>query len=110
MTMSPSASRISVELVPRSPESVRTEMATVAERLGGVDTINIPDLLKFDLRSWEATEVAREAATRADGAAYRTIPHIRAADVDPEAPLPMADGRVTCSTGTSPPRLPTGPG
>lgn len=89
--MSPAASRISVELVPRSEESVRSEMSQVAQRLSGVDTINIPDLLKFDLRSWQATEVAREAVSRGDGTAYRTIPHIRAADVDPDAPLPMAD-------------------
>ncbi|WP_151525504.1 methylenetetrahydrofolate reductase [Serinicoccus kebangsaanensis] len=89
--MSTTQTRISVELVPRSAESVRSEMGQVATRLPVVDTINIPDLLKFDLRSWQATEVAREAATRGDGRAYRTIPHIRAADVDPDAPLPMAD-------------------
>lgn len=88
--MSSTQTRISVELVPRSVESIRTEMGQVADRLGSVDTINIPDLVKFDLRSWEATRLAGEARTRGDGTAYRRIPHIRAADVDPEAPLPMA--------------------
>lgn len=82
--------RISVELVPRSAESVRAEMAQVSSHLPWVDTINVPDLVKFDLRSWEATRVAGEAARRPDGTAYRRIPHIRAADVDPGAPLPMA--------------------
>lgn len=91
MSPTPVTSRISVELVPRSVESVRAETAQVAELLAGVDTINIPDLLKFELRSWQATDVAREAATRGDGSAYRTVPHLRAADVDPEAPLPMAE-------------------
>ena len=88
--MTSTQTRISVELVPRSAESVRAEMAQVSAHLPSVDTINIPDLVKFELRSWEATRVAGEAARRPDGAAYRRIPHIRAADVDPEAPLPMA--------------------
>lgn len=88
--MTSTQSRISVELVPRSAESVHEEMAQISARLSGVDTINMPDLLKFDLRSWEATRVAGEAAARPDGTAYRRIPHIRAADVDPKAPLPMA--------------------
>lgn len=82
--------RISVELVPRSAESVRTEMAQVSAHLPWVDTINVPDLVKFELRSWEATHVAGEAARRPDGTAYRRIPHLRAADIDPDAPLPMA--------------------
>ena len=88
--MSPGPTRISVELVPRSAESVRGEMQQVREHLTTVDTVNIPDLVKFDLRSWAATQVARESTTRGDGTTYRTIPHIRAADVDPDVPLPMA--------------------
>jgi methylenetetrahydrofolate reductase (NADPH) len=88
--MTATQSRISVELVPRSEESIRTEMAAVAEHLPWADTVNVPDLVKFDLRSWEATALARECARRADGTAYRAIPHLRAADVDPEAPLRMA--------------------
>ena len=89
--MTSTQSRISVELVPRSAESVHEEMAQISARLSGVDTINMPDLLKFDLRSWEATRVAGEAAARPDGTAYRRIPHIRAADIDPDAPIPMAE-------------------
>lgn len=88
--MTSAQSRISVELVPRSAGSVREEMADVSGLLPWVDTINIPDLVKFDLRSWEATRVAGEAALRPDGSIYPRIPHIRAADVNPEAPLPMA--------------------
>jgi len=77
-------SRISVELVPRSVESVRADVATVAEHLGDVDTINVPDLTKFDLSSWDACAVAKQ--TEAD---YATIPHIRAQDLHPGAALPM---------------------
>ena len=45
----------------------------------GADTVNVPDLVKFDLRSWQATALARESARRPDGTAYRAIPHLRAA-------------------------------
>lgn len=81
---------ISVELVPRSAESLAREIDEVARRLPSVSHINVPDLLKFELRSWEAAGVVRGARVRGDGTAYPTIPHIRAADVDPDAPLPMA--------------------
>jgi len=77
-------SRISVELVPRSVASVQADVTTVAEHLDTVDTINVPDLTKFDLSSWDACAVAKE--TVAD---YATIPHIRAADLAPSRALPM---------------------
>ncbi|MGO0575461.1 methylenetetrahydrofolate reductase [Ornithinimicrobium panacihumi] len=83
-------SRISVELVPRSAESVAAEMAEVDAHLPWVDTINVPDLLKFDLRSWDACGLVRQAP-RATGTPYPAIPHIRAADVDPDAPLAMGE-------------------
>lgn len=82
--------RISVELVPRSAESLAAEVAEVAARLPRVSAINVPDLLKFPLRSWDAAGVVRSARVRPDGTAYPAIPHVRAADVDPDAPLAMA--------------------
>lgn len=88
--MTSTQSRISVELVPRSAESVAAELADVDAHLPYVDTINVPDLLKFDLRSWDACGQVR-GTPRASGAAYPTIPHIRAADIDPDAPLAMAE-------------------
>lgn len=92
--MTSARSRISVELVPRSLDSLHEEMSLIRDLLPSVDTVNMPDLLKFDLRSWQATRVAGEATTRADGTAYRRIPHLRAADIDPDAPLPMAQDLV----------------
>jgi len=77
-------SRISVELVPRSVASMRADVTTVADHLGDVDTINVPDLTRFDLSSWDACAVAKQ--TVAD---YATIPHIRAQDLRPTAALPM---------------------
>ncbi|RIK17326.1 MAG: 5,10-methylenetetrahydrofolate reductase [Acidobacteria bacterium] len=84
--------RISVELVPRSAASLTAEVGDIAAKLPWVTTINVPDLLKFDLRSWDACGVVRGLPGPAggDGTAYPAIPHVRAADVDPEAPLPMA--------------------
>ncbi len=76
-------SRISVELVPRSVEALRTDLATVQDHLTDVDTINVPDLTKFDLSSWDACALAKESA------AYSAIPHIRAQDLDPSHALPM---------------------
>jgi methylenetetrahydrofolate reductase (NADPH) len=80
--------RISVEIVPRDADSVRSDMAVIAEHLPAVDTINIPDLMKFELRSWDACGIACQHRTGA-GTAYRAVPHIRAADLDPASALPM---------------------
>ena len=44
--------------------------------------MNIPDLLRFDVRSWEGCRIAREYVARA-------IPHIRAIDFDLQKPIPM---------------------
>jgi methylenetetrahydrofolate reductase (NADPH) len=68
--------RISIELVPRSAASIASDLGTVAARFPGVDTVNIPDLLRFELRSWEACGQARRRLARA-------IPHLRAMDFAP---------------------------
>lgn len=88
---SAAASRISVELVPRNAASLTAEVGDIATKLPWVTTINVPDLLKFELRSWDACGVVRGLPGPADGTPYPTIPHVRAADVDPGAPLPMAE-------------------
>ena len=66
---------ISVELVPRSLDSVEAELATIRTQLPGVAAVNIPDLLKFETRSWDAC-----AAALAAGGVERAIPHVRAMD------------------------------
>ncbi len=75
--------RVSVELIPRSEQAFATQLDDLAE-LPGVDTVNVPDLVRFDLRSWEACARARARGLRA-------IPHLRATDVDPDGPLPFLD-------------------
>jgi methylenetetrahydrofolate reductase (NADPH) len=89
-TATPAPTRVSVELVPRSPTSVQAEVATIREHLPHVDTVNVPDLLKFPLRSWDACALARRVSPAPGRAPYRAIPHLRAQDLDPEAALPMA--------------------
>ncbi len=67
--------RISAELVPRSKDSLSSELAAVGDRFARLDTVNLPDLERFPLRSWDACALARPRFARA-------IPHLRALDVD----------------------------
>lgn len=76
--------RISVELVPRSEEGLVAELKSLKQSIGKVDLINIPDLLRCDLRSWQGAEIAQRYYPVA-------MPHIRAMDIDISKPLPMAD-------------------
>lgn len=66
---------VSIELVPRSPQSIEADLDVIARRLPSVAMVNIPDLLNFELRSWQACELARRRVPRA-------IPHLRAMDVE----------------------------
>lgn len=67
--------RLSIELVPRSLASLDADLAVVARRFPSVSTVNIPDLLRFELRSWDACERARQTLPHA-------IPHVRAMDFE----------------------------
>ena len=51
--------RIAVELVPRSEEGLREELKMLKEARLKVDRINIPDLLRCELRSWEGAAMMR---------------------------------------------------
>lgn len=62
---------ISLELVPRSIESLETDLQIVRERFPGIQMVNIPDLLRFEVRSWEGGLPAGEAK-RAQGDPSRT--------------------------------------
>ena len=75
--------RISIELTPRNLDSLVRDLRTVREKLPRANMINIPDLLRFNIRSWEGCRAAK--------AFYpRVVPHIRAIDIDPAAPLAIA--------------------
>jgi methylenetetrahydrofolate reductase (NADPH) len=77
-------SRISIELVPRSVASVEADLRLLRERFPAVDTVNVPDLLRFPLRSWDACRAARRFVPHA-------IPHLRAMDFAPDKPFPLVD-------------------
>lgn len=81
--------RISVELVPRSVHSVQADVAAVDQHLPHVDTINVPDLTKFSLRSWDACALARQVPRSGERTAYQAIPHLRSQDLNPDTALPM---------------------
>ncbi len=64
---------VSLELVPRSIESLVKEAKQALSRYPELQYINIPDVIRLDIRSWEATEALLRAG-------IPTIPHIRAMD------------------------------
>ena len=76
--------RISLELVPRSEESFAEELREVTEKFPCVDTLNIPDILKFDVRIPEACEVAVNYLPK-------VIPHIRAVSINKKEPFLYKD-------------------
>lgn len=76
--------KIAIELVPRDEASLLAELEVVKSDFPDVDTINIPDLLRYDLRSWEGCVYAQDRYKSA-------IPHIRAIDIDLDKPLPMGE-------------------
>ena len=79
--------RISIELVPRTPEALAAEINVVKEKFPNIDTVNIPDIIRFKTRSWDACSQAGKDFTN-------TIPHIRTMDFslqNPKAYLEILD-------------------
>ncbi len=64
---------ISIELVPRSALSLQADIALLKQRFPVANTLNIPDLLRFPLRSWDACDLCKNEG-------FTAIPHIRAMD------------------------------
>ena len=75
--------RISVEVIPRDVDALREQLDAVT-RLPTVDTVNVPDIHRFPLRSWSTCQAVAERG-------LRVVPHLRAIDVNPHAPLPFLD-------------------
>ncbi len=76
--------KVSIELVPRDQDALQQEMLLVRNNFAKIDTINIPDLLKFPLRSWDACSQAKQLFAH-------TIPHLRAIDFDLSKPFPLVE-------------------
>lgn len=64
---------ISIELVPRSAQLLEEECLAIKARFPKLEVVNIPDILRMPLRSWEACRIARRYFRR-------VIPHLRAID------------------------------
>ncbi|MFK7801369.1 MAG: methylenetetrahydrofolate reductase [Anaerolineae bacterium] len=73
---------VSIELVPRSEEYLVGQLQSIQRELPGVNAINIPDLTRINIRSWEGCGIAKPWFDL-------RIPHIRAADIRIDEPLPM---------------------
>jgi methylenetetrahydrofolate reductase (NADPH) len=74
---------LSIELVPRDETALRAELAEIQHALTQVNMINIPDIGRMKMRSWQGAVLAKEY--------YATvIPHVRAVDFDLHHPLPFA--------------------
>lgn len=67
--------RVSIELVARDPIYLDGELHKLACRYAGFAAVNIPDLLRFPVRSWQGCVQARHYVDTA-------IPHLRAIDFD----------------------------
>jgi methylenetetrahydrofolate reductase (NADPH) len=65
--------RLSVELVPRSQAELVSDALIVKTVLPAANTLNLPDLTQFQLRSWEACQVIGHIVPA-------SIPHLRAID------------------------------
>jgi methylenetetrahydrofolate reductase (NADPH) len=79
---------ISLEAVPRSPEAL-AETAKAAAAFPAIQIINVPDLTRFEIRSWEACGILAETAA-STGPAFSFMPHLRARDFDLRTPFPHA--------------------
>lgn len=80
MLDAPKKMQVSVELVPRDEDAMRASLDALAG--AHVDVVNVPDLLRFDVRSWQGAAIAEEMGRP-------SIPHVRAMDIDLAKPLPM---------------------
>lgn len=76
--------RISIELVPRNEAILNQELHLVRDHYPAIDTVNIPDLLKFELRSLQASQLAAPLFPF-------VIPHLRAIDFDLSQPLKLGE-------------------
>ncbi|MDR0600749.1 MAG: methylenetetrahydrofolate reductase [Treponema sp.] len=75
---------ISLEAIPRSREAL-TETAKTGAVFPGIRIINVPDLVRFEIRSWDACGILEELCCTS---AFTFMPHLRARDFDPKLPFP----------------------
>jgi len=77
---------IALEIVPRSPENLLLG-AQEAAAFSSITIVNIPDLLRFPIRSWEACALLSKEGPET----LSYIPHLRAIDFDLHKPFPHTE-------------------
>ena len=76
--------RVSVELIPRNEKELLRDAGAVRSVMPAVSAFNIPDLMQFPLRSWEACRLTSALLPA-------SIPHIRAIDIPPDGEVPLVE-------------------
>jgi methylenetetrahydrofolate reductase (NADPH) len=76
---------VSLEVVPRNRDAL-VAGAEAARDFPAIGVLNVPDLLRFPLRSWDACGILAEAAASRAKPVY--LPHLRAIDFDLAVPFP----------------------
>ena len=66
-------SSISIELVPRNRLEIQSQIQEISNLFPEITTLNIPDLLRFPIRSWEACQLGMHNFAE-------LIPHLRSVD------------------------------
>ncbi len=74
--------RIAVEIVPHKDEEILRDIETL-KKYPKVDCVNIPDIMRCEIRSWDAAKIVQPQIP--------TIPHVRAMDIDLSKPLPFKE-------------------
>lgn len=90
---------ISIEIIARDEQHILDTLLQVREFCPSVNTINVPDIVRYPMRSWEAVRVANahfgrgqnEHAPFERAPFKRVIPHLRAVDFDLEQPFPLIE-------------------
>ena len=77
--------RTAVEIVAQNEDKVKRDLE-ILKKFPQVDCVNIPDLVRYDYKPWEAAKITQPTLP--------TIPHVRAMDIDLSKPLPMRDAFI----------------
>ncbi|MDR2847656.1 MAG: methylenetetrahydrofolate reductase [Bacteroidales bacterium] len=75
---------ISLELVPQDEGYIRRQTAFIEQNIPQINYINFPDLMRFEVRAWEACRMIHSSP-------LTKIAHIRAIDFDPHKAFPHTD-------------------
>ncbi len=75
---------ISIEIVARDEAQIAEALLQVSDFCPTVNTINVPDIVRYKLRSWDAVPLVNPRFPH-------VIPHIRAVDFDLHQPFPLLE-------------------